>query len=360
MSQYDYLIQSNYSIENIGGIEKVVRQMTEVLSNKKVCVFFGGSTSKITVQGNITLACARILFSVKGLNFLLWGNLRFFLIGKKSRVIIINEPYPSLWPAILALKAISRDIRIFHHATPHIPSPMRALFFAARKQVYKGLPIATTSPQLAQSLGKNNSQIVPLTISEERFSVAPKFSIPKRFVLYIGRLGTYKGIDILVETIKLCPNVNFVIVGKGPKAELLNTQFLKENNNVTFVNDFVAEEEKNFLLESCELLIFPSTNSGEAFGIIQLEAMYYGTPIINTFLHTGVNFVGVHEINALTIQKNDSAQLAAGVNKLWNDRDYLSELSKGAFQRYWSVFSRKKNEQKLSYFLLDETNFDYD
>lgn len=350
--RYDYLIQSNFFKDNIGGVETVVRQIAAELGHKNICIFYGGSSNFSETKGKTTLVQAKIVASFKGLNILCWGNVRFFKRGLNSNCIVVNEPFPSLWPAILLLKFLGKKIKIFHHATPSIPFPLQKCFLILRKKIYDGLEIATTSPQLAREFESKHVQIVPLTISEQRTLEEPSFEVPDRYFLLLGRLGTYKGIDVLLSAIEQCPQVNFVIVGKGPCSSLISQRFLSKNKNLVFHNNFVSEEQKNYLLKNCLALLFPSTNSGEAFGIVQLEAMFYGKPIINTNLNTGVNFVGANNENAITIPVGEVNVFVSAINELWDNENLVEKLSAGALDRYNRIFSTSINQKKLQKFLI--------
>ena len=89
----------------------------------------------------------------------------------------------------------------------------------------------------------------------------------------------------------------------------------------------------------CEILLFPSTSTGEAFGLTQLEAMYHAKPIINTWLHTGVNEVGVDGFNAVTVAPGDPEPLVQAITKLLRDSKLREELGKRGRELLQSDFS---------------------
>ena len=122
---------------------------------------------------------------------------------------------------------------------------------------------------------------------------------------------------------------------------------IKLSKNLVFINRFVSEGEKNFLLQRADALIFPSTNSGEAFGIVQLEAMRSGLPIINTNLNTGVNYVGRADYNALTIEPEDTRSLKFAVKRLTSDKALRRQLSENSRKLYETEFSKKISVEKL-------------
>ncbi len=102
-------------------------------------------------------------------------------------------------------------------------------------------------------------------------------------IVYIGRLEKRKGVDWLIlafaDLIKKMPQAHLIIAGSGLRANKLR-QFVHDEkiNNVTF-SGYVSDDEKRRLLGNADLACFPSSY-GEGFGIVLLEAMAMGTPVI--------------------------------------------------------------------------------
>ena len=102
-------------------------------------------------------------------------------------------------------------------------------------------------------------------------------------IVYIGRLEKRKGVDWLVQAFaqlqKEMPNAHLVIAGSGQRANKLHQYIESEDvQNVTFPG-YVTDEEKRRLLAHADLACFPSSY-GEGFGIVLLEAMAMGTPLV--------------------------------------------------------------------------------
>jgi rhamnosyl/mannosyltransferase len=83
----------------------------------------------------------------------------------------------------------------------------------------------------------------------------------------------------------------------------------------------------------------------EAFGIVQLEAMACGKPVINTQLNSGVTFVSPHGVSGLTVPPADSESLGDGINQLLDQPEWRAELGARARRRVTSDFTVEKMVQ---------------
>ena len=75
-----------------------------------------------------------------------------------------------------------------------------------------------------------------------------------------------------------------------------------------------------------QIFFFPSINQSEAFGLVQLEAMFFKLPIINTNLNNGVNFLAPKKV-AITCEPKNPNDIAKAILKLINNSN-LSKMSK--------------------------------
>lgn len=102
-------------------------------------------------------------------------------------------------------------------------------------------------------------------------------------IVYVGRLEKRKGVDYLLEAfdllVKEMPNVHLIIAGKGGKRRELE-RLVKSNKtpNVSFAG-YVTDEEKIRLFGNADLVCMPAMY-GESFGIVLVEAMAMGAPVI--------------------------------------------------------------------------------
>ena len=108
-------------------------------------------------------------------------------------------------------------------------------------------------------------------------------------VLFVGRLVPYKGVDVLLEALKGLDAVA-LIVGEGPLRARLEEQARELGVcrvSVRFLGA-VDDDELAALYRACNIFVLPSVTRQEAFGVVQLEAMAAGKPVVSTDLGTGV------------------------------------------------------------------------
>ena len=103
---------------------------------------------------------------------------------------------------------------------------------------------------------------------------------------FVGRISKEKGIDLLIQSFQDCAEANdrLLIAGKGEIGlgesviELIRS--MASTDNRIELLGFVEEERMNDYFASIDVLVFPSINMLEAFGIVQLEAISAGIPVI--------------------------------------------------------------------------------
>src|SRR5205823_5359495 len=89
-------------------------------------------------------------------------------------------------------------------------------------------------------------------------------------------------------------------------------------------------------------LWFPSNARSEGFGLVQVEAMAAGCPVINTHVpHSGVAWVCRHEREGLTVPVNDPAALAAAARRLLEEPGLRERLVEAGRQRAVSEFDHR-------------------
>jgi rhamnosyl/mannosyltransferase len=88
----------------------------------------------------------------------------------------------------------------------------------------------------------------------------------------------------------------------------------------------------------CDVLVLPSSSPLEAFGLVQLEAMIFGKPVVTSDLPTGVTYVNLGGKTGLTYPVGDSDKLADALGRLISDEQFRKDLGRFARDRVRKEF----------------------
>jgi len=162
-----------------------------------------------------------------------------------------------------------------------------------------------------------------------------------RFALAVGRLVSYKGFDVLLQALA-ATDARLVIVGEGPLDADLRRQCaaLGLADRVVFAGG-VADRDLPGHYAACEFLVLPSVSAAETFGIVQIEAMACGKPVINTDLPTGVPEVSLDGVTGITVPPGDADALATALDRLWHDPSLTAALGERARARVETCYARE-------------------
>ena len=183
---------------------------------------------------------------------------------------------------------------------------------------------------LPNKFSSKNLTIIPYgapTIISEEALKNKNYHDKKLKVLYIGALRQQKGISYLFDAIdQLGKNIELNIIGAPYSLNLnkaLTTNLAKHNWIPSMSHTHILE-----YIYNCDVLILPSL--AEAFGLVLLEALSRGLPIIAT-VNTGAPDVITHGKEGFIVPIRDSYAIAKHLNYLDENRDELVRMSKNAW-----------------------------
>ena len=154
-----------------------------------------------------------------------------------------------------------------------------------------------------------------------------------RLVVATGRLVQYKGFHVLIEALRHV-DATVIVVGEGPLDHKLRRTALRlgVDERIVFAGG-LSRDDLKVRLHAARMLVLPSVTAAEAFGIVQLEAMAAGLPVINTDLPTGVPHVARDGREGLTVPPGDPRALAAAIGRLLDDPDCAQRLGSAGRNR---------------------------
>jgi glycosyltransferase involved in cell wall biosynthesis/ABC-type polysaccharide/polyol phosphate export permease len=174
-----------------------------------------------------------------------------------------------------------------------------------------------------------------------------------RLVLACGRLVPYKGFDVLIRA-AAGHSFEVWIVGEGRERARLEALIreLGVGDRVRLLGS-LPDSELVKLMYIADVFVLPSVTSAETFGLVQLEAMAAGRPIINTSLETAVPHVARHGIEAVTVPPGDHEKLADAIDMLIRDPERRQRMGLAARRRAMTKFSTTLFRQAVEAIYLD-------
>ena len=269
----------------------------------------------------------------------------------RAEILHIHLPNPMAVLAYLA-SGFRGHVVVTYHSDTVRQKVLGALFQPFLHQCLRASSaIIATSPDyrrtstvLARYLDR--CEVIPYGIALDPFSNSDAGAIAKlreqfgeRLVISVGRLVYYKGFEFLIRAMRQVRG-RLLIVGDGPlRADLEKlTRDLDLDNKVTFAGEIQNDRIIPYY-HAARIFALASVARSEAFGIVQIEAMAAGLPVVNTRLDSGVPFVSLHEQTGLTVPPEDPEALAAAINRLLDNPALRESLGAAGRLRARQEFS---------------------
>lgn len=238
----------------------------------------------------------------------------------------------------------------------------RAILRRAARLIVTSMDYGAASPRIAPLMNSGSSRVVELAngVDVDRFHPALDggsvrqqygFSGDDCVVLFVGGLDMphyFKGVDVLLRSLARIPDahVKLMIVGDGdlrPRFEALAHE-LRITERAVFCGH-VPDETLPLHYAAAEFAVLPSTTRGEAFGIVLLEAMACGKPVIASAL-PGVRSVVDQGCNGLLTPPGETEALAASISALANSPEQRASMGargrQKTIERYdWAHISER-------------------
>ena len=342
-----------YYYPSMGGMESVVKNLSEGLvnldDNIKVTVYANNHVRSI----KSTSSSFSNLFILKEKTLLFFKsqplNFRYKLLKKlisESDIIHHHYPYPNIELLLLMHKSLLANKKLIITWHANIENS-RWFFFKKAYNIFinRILKLADciiiTSPILliqSEILKNYKEKVIEIPLSYDQslcFNPTPKkFPLTRKFrILFVGKLRKYKGLNFLIDAVRDL-DIQLFIVGSGEEEIYLTKLVANYNiqNKIIFVKDISNLQLQQFYFES-DLFVLPSINEAEAFGVVQLEAMANGIPVINTKLNSGVPYVSIDEYSGLTVEPSNSIQLKNAILRIIQDPILYEKFSLNALKR---------------------------
>ena len=350
----------------IGGIERVVEDIANGVKKKTemtILVCADGRKTEIeTREDGVTVIRAGVigkLFSMPiSLKYLYW----FGKLSKKADILQFHAPFPLSDLALFLHHNKNAVKTVWWHSDVvrqkklmMVYKPLMQWFLKNTDRIYvAGQAILEHSKYIGDH--RDKVEIIPFGLNEEEYFNNPFTPVlteklkdtKNKKILFVGRLVYYKGVECLVSAFNGVKDAELFIVGDGELRASLEKQASKLPcaEKIHFLGA-LDENDLRSAYNDCDMFVLPSVSPSECFGIVQLEAMVYGKPVINTSLGTAVPEVSLHGVSGITVEPRNVSQLRDAMNKLCSDDELRAKYGKGARERVQKLYNLRVMAEKM-------------
>ncbi len=279
-------------------------------------------------------------------------SLIFYILyfSKLSDTIFhVHTPNPTMLIA-LVLTGNLKNLVVTHHSDAIKQKILKYLFRPIEHLVYSHAKVVLTTSKNYQYGSKflriyqDKLEVLPLGLESSTFAKSSPSTLDQSAALKdkygdiiwlgVGRLVYYKSFHIALIALQYVPG-KLLIIGTGPLQ--LKLQKLAYQLNVADRVIWLGKTSQSDLVaayHAATALWFPSNVRSEAFGIVQLEAMASGCPVLNCDIPgSGVPWVCRHEQEGLTAPIDNPKAFAANAQRLLTEIGLRERLSLQARER---------------------------
>ncbi len=346
-----------------GGMETVLRDLVQETSrHARVDVLVANHENRTTVErlrnkGILVRAASRGTAAGVSIAAGFPALLRRLLAGRHYDIIHIHLPNPLAHGALM-LTGWKGKVLLHWHSDIirqrnllHLYGPFMKRLLDRADVILAATPKHfTSSTQISPARHGHKSIAIPYGLDMKPFeataSLLEKAAALREkhgggpVIFACGRHIYYKGYEYLIRAMRKVEGAALVLGGKGPL-----TPSLKALANSCGVADrvhfagFIPDEEIAAYYHAADVMCMPSVEPSEAFGMVQIEAMACGKPVVCCELNNGVTWVNVHGETGLVVPPRDVAALAGALNTLLSDAGMRRRMGETGRTRALREFS---------------------
>lgn len=349
---------SKYYYPSVGGIEQVVRTLAEGFDGDGHAVTVlataeAGRGGRETVHG-VDVRRTTTLGELMSVPVSPTYPAAMARAGRDADLVHLHLPNPLAVVSYLAAGNDGSPLVVTYHSDIVRQSAALRLYRPLLDRVLdRADRVVTTSPRLLAHSDylaphRENCTVVPLSVDpgEHGPYEGPAFDLPtdpgRPTLLFVGRLSYYKGVEHLVDAM-VDVEADLLVAGDGERRAALERRARERGveGKVSFLGH-VPDRKLRYCYDAADLFVLPSVEPSEAFGVVQLEAMAHGVPVVNTDLPTGVPWVSPDGETGLTVPPADSGALADAIGELLADPDRRRRYGENARERVERQFTHDR------------------
>jgi phosphatidyl-myo-inositol alpha-mannosyltransferase len=294
-----------YDLASHGGVASHIRAQGRALSQLGHAVRIFGPASKPLENGETALAgSTRVTFggtaSGAALSPSVFQRVAALYAAEPFDVVHVHEPLMPLLPWAAVWAATAPVVATFHvyRESGHRWYPLaRPLLQTIVNRIDARIAVSEAARRTVESVFPGDYEIIPNGIEIARFQAKqprpPVFPASGPVVVCVGRLEPRKGVDVLVAAMSRVQQVvdaALVLVGDGPERTTLEAHARQSSVRATVVRN-VDDTTLPAFYQHATAVCAPAT-SGESFGIVLIEALAAGAPVVASRIDGYVDAVG--------------------------------------------------------------------
>lgn len=363
------LIVLNYYWPYISGLSECAREVAEKLAvNNEVTVLTSRHSSELPLSDNLNgVKIIRTPIMIKINKGVISPQFVMKYIKLQKEADIVNFHMPMAEAGLLSMFTPSNKLCLTYQCDVHLPSSLinkiicKAMDTSSKMSFKRASKIVIASEDYAY-----NSRVLP-AYKDKWVEIHPTSPAYKKIktsssshnndinIGFCGRIVEEKGIDILLKVApkikEKMPNAKFLIAGDylnvagGSIYDQLKRDIGWDESYVHFLGRLSDDQLVDFY-KSLNLFVLPSINSLEAFGMVQVEAMLAGVPVIATDL-PGVRVIVTKTGMGEIVERKNPQSLMDGILKVLQnpeeyrrEREYIEEMfgNESAARKYEDLF----------------------
>ena len=353
---------SPYDFTWPGGVTVHVSQLSRELerSGHEVQVLAPHSPSRECQDQDLLVPLGRSVplpsnGSIARVSLSLWlaRRIRALLQREKYDIIHLHEPMAPILPLTVLEYSNTVNVGTFHACRnrQHLYRMSRPVIKRWRSRLHGSIAVSPAAMRYVSGAFPGEYEIIPNGIDVDHFSQRaapwPQYQDGKTNIIFVGRLEKRKGLRYLLEAYGRLkwdmPNLRLLVVGPGnPDKDSYHVLSSQNLQDVEFLGRVPYDDLPRYYA-SADVFCSPATG-GESFGIVLLEAMAAGRPVVASDIE-GYRGVMQHGQQGLLFQNKDVESLSAQLETLIRNPDQrhaMGERGRSTAEQYrWQGVARR-------------------
>ncbi len=349
---------SPYDFTWPGGVTAHVSQLARALgrSGHEVQVLAPHSPSRVCQDADLLVPLGRSVPLPSGgsiarvsLSWWLYPKVRALLKREQFDIVHLHEPMAPILPLCVLEFSKAVNVGTFHasYSRQHLYRMTHPIIKRWHQRLHGNIAVSKAARRYVNNTFPGDYEIIPNGIDFNHFSAdvapLPQYQDGKLNILFVGRLEKRKGLQYLLDAYgKLkweLPDIRLIVVGPGnPDKESYRIMSSHNLQDVEFVGR-VSYEDLPRYYASADIFCSPATGA-ESFGIVLLEAMAAGKPVVASDIE-GYRGILTDGEQGLLVPKKDSDALAKALEVLARDPELRRRLggqgNRSAEEYRWEV-----------------------